>query len=903
MKLKFSIHYNTVWGESLHVCLTCWHLDGKERYQNIMMQTDDGSLWAVETSLMESRTNPVVALEYVYQVEDSDGKTVRREWSKVPRRFAVDSALNYVFPDAWRDAPLPCHLYTDAYRSITGWTMGQCLNIEKLPMFRKTVIFRVSAPQLEAGQSVGICGSHPAVGDWNPSRYLKMNPMGDGDWILSVNVDAMRHPIEYKYVVVDDESHQIKSWEEGDNRQTGDLNFPDGQVLVLYGEPLRLGEKSWRLAGVAVPVFALRSEQSFGVGDFGDLERMAQWAAKVGIKLIQVLPVWDTTSSHSWTDSHPYNIISAFALHPHYMDICQLGSLSDEEKMTTYYRQQRELNTLKEMDYLAVERVKSNYIDDIFEELGADCLNSEGCKDFVAENEWWLSSYAAFCILRDRYNTSRYTDWQEWAVFDRNQVRTLLEEELKAYNKIIFTQYHLYRQLKNACDKARQLGVTIKGDLPIGVYRDSVETWAHPQLFNMDTQTATPPDMFSPWGQNWGFPTYRWQEETDNHHDISLVEWLKRRLRLMERFFGAVRIDHIIGFFRIWQLPSHAVHATLGHFSPSLPMSEEEIGRFGLPFRKELMTRPFINDRVLDRFFGIHAPYVKEHFLISKPYGLYALRQEFDTQSKVREYMAGKTDENSLWIRDGLYRLIANVLMIEDEQMEGMYHPRYMVYNEPVYEVLGADEKDAFMRLYNNYFYERHNDFWANVALHRLAEILADTRMLVCAEDLGLLPGCVSEVLRTMRILPLEVQSMPKRFGEEFAHLESYPNQSVCTTSTHDMPTLRQWWEENVGRTQRYYVTMMQKQGRAPQHLPAHLAEEIVARHLYSPSMLCVLPLQDWLAMDADLREKDIWTERINAPYDAYNQWKYRMPMNIERLMDASVFNQKVTTMVRRSKR
>ena len=621
MKLKFSLQYNTIWGESLHVCLTCWHQDGKMRSQNVMMQTDDGSLWAVETSLMESRANPVVTVEYIYQVEDAHGKLVRREWSKVPRRFSVDSALNYIFTDSWRDAPLPYHLYSDAYRSISGWNMGSEVKTEKLPMFRKTVIFRVSAPQLVKGESVGICGSHPAIGDWNPSRYLKMSSMGDGDWILSVNVDAMRYPVEYKYVVIDDKSNHIKSWEEGDNRSTGDLNFPDGQVMVLYGEPLRLGETPWRLAGVAVPVFALRSEQSFGVGDFGDLERMAVWAAKVGIKMIQVLPVWDTTSTHSWTDSHPYNIISAFALHPLYMDIGQLGPLSDEGKMTTYNRQQRELNTLKEVDYLAVEKVKANYLDDLFDERGEECLRSDDCKAFVTENEWWLVSYAAFCILRDRFHTSRYDDWQEWAVYDRNRILGLLDEEQKTYHKIIFTQYHLYRQLKNACDKARQMGVTIKGDLPIGVYRDSVETWVHPHLFNMDSQTATPPDLLSPWGQNWGFPTYRWTDELDEQLDgkPSLTEWLRTRLRVMEQFFGAVRIDHIVGFFRVWQLPSHAVHATMGHFSPALPLSEEEIGRFGLSFRKELMTRPFINDRVLDRFFGIHAAYVKEHFSIAVP--------------------------------------------------------------------------------------------------------------------------------------------------------------------------------------------------------------------------------------------------------------------------------------------
>ena len=469
---------------------------------------------------------------------------------------------------------------------------------------------------------------------------------------------------------------------------------------------------------------------------------------------------------------------------------------------------------------------------------------------------------------------------------------------------IYYTQYQLHVQLLAAANYARSKGIVLKGDVPIGVNRNSVETATHPELFNMDCSTGAPPDAFSPNGQNWGFPTYNWHEEKEvKRRKITLSEWFRQRMRWMEQYFDAFRIDHVLGFFRIWEIPQDAVFGIMGHFSPALPFAVSEIEYFGLPFRRDLFTRPFINNRVLERLFGVHAQYVRDNYLVSRAYGLYDLRDEYDTQRKVQTYFEGRNDENSLWIRDGLYRLISNVLFVEDPHQPEMYHPRIGAWQEPVYEALTAEEKDAYMRLYNNFFYQRHNFYWGQNALHRLTDTVCQTQMLCCAEDLGMLPDCVSHVLDHLRILTLEIQSMPKQNGFEFTHLDGNPYRSVATFSTHDMSPLRLWWEESPERTQRYYATMLQKQGRAPEHLPVHLAEEIIARHLYCPSMLCLMSLQDWLSMDGELRSKHLREERINVPSDPYNHWKYRMHITIEELMQANRYNNKVRTMITRSKR
>ena len=894
MKLRFSIHYHTEWGQQMAVDLTLHYRDGAVKTQHLVMLTDDGEMWHAETAIVEARQSAIDSYTYLYIVEDSEGQVLRREWHLVPRCYACDPSKNYTMPDEWRDTPLPLHLYSMAYAVTRGKERHETVEPTALPLFRRTIVFRVSAPQLEPGQAVAVVGSHPVLGSWNPSRYLPMSYAGQGEWLLSLNADALAWPIEYKYVVIDEKRHELLQWEEGDNREacqpvqlggyvppataltpqpvplmpsSPTSNIREGEVLVLYGQPLRTAERTWRGGGVCVPVFALRSEESCGVGDFGDLYHFVDWVAETGMRAIQLLPVNDTTTNGQWGDSHPYNIVSAFALHPHYIDLRQLGDLKDKSRMTAFRRQQRELNALDYSDYEAVDRVKADYVQAFFAEQGQRTLTSPDFKAWSGQNESWLKPYA------------------EWVGQKTGQEATVT----------CFVQYHLHRQLLRVADYAHSKGIFLKGDLPVGIRPESVETACHADFFHADCQAGTPPDSTSPKGSNWGFPTYEWSPR--------LIDWMQQRLQHIEQYFDALRIDHILGWFRIWEIPSDQRFAAMGHFSPALPLTPGEIEYMGLPFRRDFLTRPFINDRIVERLFGIHAQYVRDTFLVRQPYGLYQLKDEVSTQQKVYQHFEGRGDENSLWIRDGLCQLVANVLFLEDPCQTDMFHPRIMAWQEPVFEALSNEERDAYMRIYNNFFYQRHTMFWGRTGYDRLEALLDGSRLLACAEDLGQMPECVAPVLDALRILTLEIQQMPKLSGQEFTHLDGNPVRSVCTITTHDMAPLRLWWQENPERTQRYYTTMLQKQGRAPEQLPPHLAEEIIARHVYSPSMLCILSLQDWLAMDQELRSKQPRQERINNPADPYNRWQWRMHLTIEQLLKAERFNQKLKTMMTRSKR
>ncbi len=872
--------------------------DGRILHSKLPMQTADGSHWTLDTAIIDYKRRRITAFRYTYTVCDDAGNIIRREWEMVARAIPVNLAYDYVMHDAWHDIPPLHHLYTNAYTTIARGKRGERVLTTPLPLFRKTLFFRVSAPGLPENHAVALCGSHPILGGWNTTRYIRMQYVGQTVWALSVNAIGMELPVEYKFVVVDVNTGNIVAWEDDYNRTLHDGMAVDGQVSVVDGGILRLGKPAWKAAGVAVPVFALRSEVSYGAGDFGDLRRLVDWAVKTGMKVIQVLPVCDTGFVGGWKASCPYNVLSVYALHPRYVDIEAAGLLSDTGRMAEFRERRRVLNGLPYCDYEAVCALKKEYLKELYAECGEKVTATEAFANFVETNAHWLHPYAAFSLLVEDSGTLDRTAWPVLAKYDKHQADSYLDSNRERATYIYYVQYVLHCQLLAAADYARANGVALKGDLPIGVSPLGADAWVSPHLFNSHKQAGAPPDFVMPKGQIWGFPTYNWKAMLGED-----CVWWRTRIAHMEQYFDAVRLDHVLGYFRIWEIPDTAVFATLGHFSPAMPFTPAEIETFGLTFRREFFTTPFINDKSLDRIFGAHTSYVRDNYLIACEYGLYKLRPEYATQRKIQERFAGKNDENSLWIRDGLYRVAENVLFIEDSERPGTYHPRINAFGETAFEALNASDREAFTRLHNHYYYERHDGFWGGLAMRKLSAMLRDTQMLVCAEDLGMLSPCVEEVLKSMRILSLCVQTMPKEWGREFCLLNTYPYLSVASFSTHDMPSLRLWWEEDAGRTGRFYSDMLQKEGKAPSHLPAYIAEEIVARHLYSPSMLCILSLQDWLSMDNALRSKNPSREQINRPGNADSKWDYRMDVTIEQLLRSDGFNERVRTMIVRSRR
>ncbi len=601
--------------------------------------------------------------------------------------------------------------------------------------------------------------------------------------------------------------------------------------------------------------------------------------------------------THAWTDSYPYNSISIYAFHPMYADIKQMGTLKDKSAAAKFNKKQKELNGLPAMDYEAVNQTKWEYFRLIFKQEGEKVLASREFGEFFNANKEWLQPYAVFSYLRDAFQTPNFREWPRHSVYNAQDIEKMCRPESVDYPHIAlyyYIQFHLHLQLVAATKYAREHGVVLKGDIPIGISRNSVEAWTEPYYFNLNGQAGAPPDDFSVNGQNWGFPTYNWDVmEKDGYR------WWMKRFQKMSEYFDAYRIDHILGFFRIWEIPMHAVHGLLGQFIPSIPMSREEIESYGLPFREEYLI-PYIHESFLGQVFGPHTDYVKQTFLLpAETPGIYHMKPEFTTQREVESFFEGKNDENSLWIRDGLYTLISDVLFVPDTKERDKYHPRIGIQRDFIFRSLNEQEQNAFNRLYDQYYYHRHNEFWRQQAMKKLPQLTQSTRMLVCGEDLGMIPDCVSSVMNDLRILSLEIQRMPKNPMHEFGYLNEYPYRSVCTISTHDMSTLRGWWEEDYLQTQRYYNTMLGHYGTAPTVATPELCEEVVRNHLKSNSILCILSLQDWLSIDGKWRNPNVQEERINVPANPRNYWRYRMHLTLEQLMKAEELNDKIRELIK----
>ena len=895
MKLQFNLLYQTTFGETLVLNILPTGTTGKPDQHKMI--TLDGQHWTVDVNLTAKSGT---FIDYYYSVERGD-EEVRHEWLVEPHRleFSAVKGARYTVYDHWLDIPEDAYMYSSAFT--------ECVHARKHALstqseFTRTIRIKVRAPQLRIDERLAVAGADAALGGWEIDRVLPMVEHEYHEWVVSIDADKLSSPhLEFKFLIINEKNNTPCIWEESSNRTIDLPTLQNGEVVVYELSQAWFPIHAWKGAGTVIPIFSLRSEGSFGVGDFGDLKLMIDWADKTNQRVLQVLPINDTNITHTWQDSYPYNSISIYALHPQYTDLRQLPQLKDAKRREYYAQLQQELNALPQIDYERMFTAKIDYLHEAFAEQWTGVQRRSSYKEFFEQNKSWLEPYAAFCHYRDKYGTADFSQWPEknrnsWKVESGNQ---------KELNFWYFVQYHLDQQMRDAHAYARAHRIILKGDIPIGISRDGVEAWVEPRYFNLNGQAGAPPDPFSANGQNWGFPTYNWDAMLEDG-----CQWWVRRFRKMSEYFDAYRIDHVLGFFRIWEIPINAVHGLLGQFSPALAMTPAEIEGYGLQWQPDLFTTPFIANWTLDRMFGERAQYVKDTFLDPKHDDLWQMKPEFDTQRKIETWWKSQcqtvspSDQEALNnLRDGLYALISDVLFVPDRKDSNMFHPRIGVQNDFIYETLYDNDKYNFNRLYNDYFYRRNNQFWYHEAMKKLPRLTQATRMLVCAEDLGMVPDCVPWVMNELRILSLEIQTMPKDPSIRFGKLSHNPYRSVCTFSTHDMATLRQWWDEDWEQTQAYYNTSLRRGGEAPHPLPGWLAKEIVSRQLTSPSMLCLLSLQDWLAIDEKLRLPDQNAERINIPANPRHYWRYRMHFTIEQLLQSDEFNETVKTLVAQSGR
>ena len=894
MKVTFNINFHTVWGQKLCVVGSIPELGSWEpALAKEMNYSGDGN-WKLELDLPPD----IKDIEYRYFLSVND-KQIFEEWEK-NHRIALDGQSDsYILYDYWQIRPDNLAFYSSAFtKSLFA---HPCNTHERVVRSGRKLVIKISAPRVEKNQCVAITGNQECLGNWHPDKALLLSCDTFPEWHIDLDAAEIRYPLEYKFLVWDNDSRQPLYWESDENRILSLVPQKQGETVVISGLYFRDSLPLWRCAGSVIPVFSLRSEKSFGVGDLGDLHMLVDWARKTHQRIIQVLPMNDTTMTHTWVDSYPYSAISIYALHPMYVDLSALGTLQDPERAAFYAGKQKELNAKDTVDYEEVLKYKLGYCQEYFAGEGKAVLDTPEFKEFLAQNESWLMPYATYCFLRESYGTSDFSQWQGNSIYNKTRVRALCREDSDAWPEISFSyflQYVLHNQFKSVSDYARKNGVVLKGDLPIGVSRTSVEAWTEPKYFNMNGQAGAPPDDFSMNGQNWLFPTYNWDAmEKDN------FSWWKKRFAKLSDYFDCFRIDHILGFFRIWEVPCEYVQGLCGHFNPALPFSREEIEQYGLNFSESRFTTPHINRQFLSELFEENTEEVIGAYLAQSSSRHYVLKPFCDTQRKIEALFADKADPVSLRIKNGLFTIANEVLFLRDPRETDKFHPRISANQSYIYRELSGSDRYAFDQLYWHFFYHRHNDFWKAQAFKRLTPLVASTEMLVCGEDLGMIPASVPEVMNKLQILSLEIERMPKSPQREFSDMFNLPYHSVCTTSTHDMTPLRNWWKEDPEKTQRYYNHVLQRIGEAPDECTAEIVAQIISNHLKTRSMLTIIPLQDWFAMDDSIKRKDIESERINVPANSTHYWRYRMHITLEQLLQADNLNNKIVSLIKEAGR
>ena len=899
-KITFQLRFKTNFGQQLFVTGNHNLLDNNDIEKAIPLTYFNEDFWAASIDVKSTEKNKGL-INYNYFLKSLDG-TISYDSGNDKQINLKSTSKELLFIDGWNyTGYIENAFYTVPFQKVLLKENFTELKITKPRKFTHT--FQIKSPLLKKGQTLCLIGGCEKLGNWNVEKAVLLNRnIGDDQFKVDIDLSKETFPIDYKYGVYDTVENKFLQFEQGDNRIIFD-EVKSTKKTIVNDVFVNLPSTTWRGSGVAIPVFSLKTEKSFGVGEFTDMNLLVDWCSNVGLKLIQVLPINDTTANHNWQDSYPYAAISAFALHPIYINLNAVTEKKNIQLLKALESTRIELNKKEKVDYEEVIKVKTNYLKKIYSLQGQDTFKEKEYQDFFSSNKHWLVPYAVFCYLRDEYGTSNFYNWPAYKKFKQKDIDELIDPKSKALTDIsfhYFVQYHLHLQLQNATQYAHSKSVVVKGDIPIGIYRYGVDAWQNPNLYHLDVQAGAPPDDFAIKGQNWGFPTYNWENMKADG-----FAWWNQRFEQMTNYFDTFRIDHILGFFRIWSIPTHAVEGILGYFIPAIPVHISEFQNRNIDFNSDRYTKPFITDHIIWEQFGYDNEKIKLDFLVKNDDGNYSLKQEFAAQRQVEKHFAVlESNDINNKLKLGLYNLISNVILFnvtENENQE--FHFRFAMEKTSSFSNLDYYTQKQLKELYINYFFNRQDALWKQEALQKLPALRRVTNMLICGEDLGLVPDCVPDVMRDLGLLSLEIQRMPKANNSEFFHPADAPYLSVVTPSTHDMSTIRGWWEEDKPRIQRFFNHQLREIGAAPNFCEAWINQKIVEQHLHSPAMWAIFQLQDILAIDDTIRLENPNDERINIPADPNHYWQYKMHLTLEELIKNSSFNTHFSELIEKSGR
>lgn len=647
---------------------------------------------------------------------------------------------------------------------------------------------------------------------------------------------------------------------------------------------MRYGELSSFQTGVAIPVFSLKTSDSVGIGEFLDLVPFAQWAKSCGMDLIQILPVNDTGE-----ESSPYSARSAFALNPAYIRLQEVeGAKSVLGKSLT--QEQHRLAHFEKIPYVEVVRYKRAALRLIFDAHYEKIVLDAKLQAWIDVNSW-VKPYAVYCFLKAEHQEASWRAWKSHADPTPKKIEALWVKHggdclFQAWMQ--FVAEHQFRKTVKALDA---LGVRLKGDIPILINEDSADVWGDRTYFDLNNRAGAPPDMFSYGGQNWGFPTYRWDALAKDDYG-----WWRRRLAQAAKFYHAYRIDHVLGFFRIWSIPATEVTGILGRFNPSHPITLERLQLEGFqPATLEYLTRPNFGREQIQEWFGIETE--RAIALYFERLGFTGDRFLLRAKYCSEHVIVNLTEPQSM--KDALLKTFWDRVFIPASDGKHFW-PYWYWYNAPVLATLPPHEQDKLRRVIRENE-EGQEGLWYANGLQLLKIMAEETDMLVCAEDLGAVPNCVPEVLEELKILALRIERWTRTWSQEgqpYIPAMEYPRLSVCTTSCHDTSSLRGLWSEE-GFDRSFYWKHLGQTDDAPTTLGPDSVYTILDHLFGSNSLLAIPPLQDYLALGTRWLPVNPDEERVNIPGTVGpHNWAWRMPCSVEDLSAEDALNETITELV-----
>lgn len=296
-------------------------------------------------------------------------------------------------------------------------------------------------------------------------------------------------------------------------------------------------------AGVLVPLFSVFSKESVGAGDLADMRPLLDWCRRTGHSILQLLPMNEMGDIPC-----PYDAASSFALEPMYLPLQKRQGQLDRELV----RKRAEMSRLfptktPRVDY-RLRQARRDFLRAVYVSQGD--AGAEERDAFRQQNSYWIEDFALYKVLRRVHGAP----WHEWPEeFRERRKDALADFSVRHREELdfeVWLQWRLREEFRAVREHADSLGILLMGDMPLLVSKDSADVWAHRGLFHLEFCAGAPPDAYSVRGQRWGMPTYRWDAVAADGY-----RYLKERLRYAQQFYHMVRIDHVLGLFRLWTIP------------------------------------------------------------------------------------------------------------------------------------------------------------------------------------------------------------------------------------------------------------------------------------------------------------------------------------------------------------